>query len=207
MMRQHWSTRSCTITLIALVLLVFANPGQAQLGSANQTGGSANWQVECVDCPRQFSFNAMRLDSNDRPHIAYGGLHLYYASYDGTSWQIETVDGDTGGNPSLTLDDLDHPHIGYIDSIALTLTYAWHDGLQWHHEVVDSATLGATSIVLDSVGHPHLSYFSGTMVHNGIIKMWITGIVRHRDPRILLPWPWMEQTDRTSLITTISMTI
>jgi hypothetical protein len=41
-----------------------------------------------------FSFPScsFALDSSDRPHIAYGGDHLYYAYFDGTQWQYEVVD-------------------------------------------------------------------------------------------------------------------
>lgn len=64
------------------------------------------WAIQCVDCPKHFNSmgnRSLRMDSASRPHVAYGGDRLYYACYDGASWQIETVDDtpDVGDNPSF----------------------------------------------------------------------------------------------------------
>src|SRR5688500_16075580 len=49
------------------------------------------WTFERVDAPQAFSNltnRSLRLDSNNNPRIAYGGDHLYYARFDGTSWKV-----------------------------------------------------------------------------------------------------------------------
>jgi hypothetical protein len=43
---------------------------------------AGGWEIECVDCPKQFEFmteRSLQLDSEGHPHIAAGGNHLYYA--------------------------------------------------------------------------------------------------------------------------------
>ncbi|MCB0108085.1 MAG: thrombospondin type 3 repeat-containing protein, partial [Caldilineaceae bacterium] len=50
---------------------------------------------------------------------------LKYAVWNGTSWQIETIDaGGVGLDNSLALDNSGHPHISYRDSNNLNLKYA-----------------------------------------------------------------------------------
>lgn len=73
-----------------------------------------------MDTPKEFRLNGernLRLDSNDHPHAAYGGDHLYYAWHDGVSWHKEVVDATpgTGDYVSLALDSRDRPHISYTE--------------------------------------------------------------------------------------------
>ena len=57
---------------------------------------SANgWTTERVEDGKAFwnmPDRSLALDTAGRPHIAYGGDHLYYGYYDGTSWHTEVVD-------------------------------------------------------------------------------------------------------------------
>ncbi len=73
----------------------------------------AGWHAEGVAPASWTMGSSMKLDGLDRPHIAYEYGGLRYACYDGTSWRIETVDGDCYGL-SLSLDQLGRPHIGYV---------------------------------------------------------------------------------------------
>ncbi len=56
-----------------------------------------------------------------------GGDHLYYAWHDGSSWQIDVVDTETGVGlyTSLALDSADRPHIAYFSFTMADLRYAW----------------------------------------------------------------------------------
>ena len=58
--------------------------------------------------------------SNDNPHICYKDTigNIKYASYSGSSWEIETVDNAAAENlyPSIALDSNDTPHITYHSS-------------------------------------------------------------------------------------------
>ncbi len=63
---------------------------------------------------------SLALDDEDRPHVAYvTNDGLRYATFNGVSWDIETVDGDNGagsGSISLALDGDGYPHITYYGS-------------------------------------------------------------------------------------------
>ena len=87
------------------------------------------WNLEAVDAPRGFWLSSMRLDSSGNPVAAYGDDHLYYAVWDGLSWNIETVDsaGDVGRYTAITLDANDKAHISYLDFANHNLKYTYAD--------------------------------------------------------------------------------
>ena len=68
------------------------------------------------------SSRAIAVDSNNHPHFAYGGDHLYYTYYDGSSWHYETVDSSPGVGryASIALDESDNAHISYYNDPSLT---------------------------------------------------------------------------------------
>ena len=71
----------------------------------------------------------MALDSANYPHISYfnpQGSDLKYGVYDGTSWELETVDaiGAVGEYSSIALDSQNIPHISYYDATSKELKYA-----------------------------------------------------------------------------------
>lgn len=165
-----------TATLAILLFVLFASKGASAVPAREPTQPAAapGWQIECVDCPRQFGLmteRSLQMDSQNRPHIAYGENHLYHAWYDGHGWQYEMADGDpkVGWYASLALDSADRPHISYYDSANRRLKYARWDGSGWIIEVVDSAgEVGTdTSLALDAQGLPHISYHDVT---NGDLK-------------------------------------
>ena len=57
------------------------------------------------------------MDSQNRPHIAYGKNNLYHAWYDGAQWLVETVDSEAGvgSGASIFIDPSDKIHIAYAD--------------------------------------------------------------------------------------------
>jgi hypothetical protein len=133
-----------------------------------QSSAKLQWITECIDCDKrivEMTNQSMKLDANGNPHIAYGGDHLYYAWFDGSTWQYETADiaAGVGGNASLALDQNGYPHIGYHDRVNNALKYAFRDASGWHTEIVDSNpgdTGVFTSIVLDQDDLPHISYYA-----------------------------------------------
>jgi len=132
-------------------------------------------------------YNSIAIDSNDHPHIShtyettgdYIG-YLKYASYNGTDWHRDTVDGGSAGEDvgywtSLALDGSDHPHISYIDYSGqysqYSLKYASYNGTAWNTETVDTQSgPWATSLALDSCGYPHISYYDVTSGSTGDLK-------------------------------------
>ena len=96
-----------------------------------------------MDCPNWFedlTDRSLRLDGDDRPHIAYGGDNLYYASYEDGAWQVETADPSpqVGQHAALDLDADGYPHISYCDAANEALKYAHKDAAGWHVEPVDA---------------------------------------------------------------------
>ncbi len=127
-------------------------------------GETPEWLIQRIDCPKLFSGMAdrhMRLDASSLPHVAYGKDHLYYAWFDGSSWDHETVDpGDRVGKAaSLALDDNDDAHISYADGREGKLKYAYNTGDGWILEIVDKTVGYTTSIVLTAEEAPCISYY------------------------------------------------
>jgi hypothetical protein len=153
------------------------------------------WQVETVDSDgKTGEWTSIAIDTNDRLHISYYDTYsgppavgepvirtedLMYAYWDGTQWQVETVDRGTdniGEYSSIALDSNNRPHISCYDDIYsniphYNLVYACWDGSQWQFTTVDDDTdsfaggdiVGKySSIALDSRGRPHISYYDGT---------------------------------------------
>jgi PKD repeat protein len=117
----------------------------------------------------------LALDTAGQPHIAF--LHtesLQYAYYDGTTWQISTVQSSATDwlhvHISLALDTAGRPRIAYFDDPEANLKYAAWDGTNWQIEIVDygNGPVGRyCSMALDMQDRPHISYFSGV---NGDLK-------------------------------------
>jgi len=105
--------------------------------------GGSRWVTATVDQPRTFQDmrdNSLALDAAGRPHVAYGGDHLYYAYRDGAGWHTTAVDSglQVGVYASLALDAAGRPHIAYYDQDTDTLRYAYHDGTAWRLQAVDA---------------------------------------------------------------------
>jgi hypothetical protein len=100
------------------------------------------------------------LDSAGHPHVAYGGVELYHAWHDGTSWQVEVADPgfQMGAWASIALDKNDYPHISYYNYDAGDLKYTHWDGTAWISETVDYEGGWDSYIVLDRQDHPHIAY-------------------------------------------------
>ncbi len=91
---------------------------------------SANtWNLYTVDRPKKFNDfypRAIAVDTQDNPHIVYGGDRLYYAYYDGNKWRYNIVDASPGHKyyPSIALDTSGNVHISYLDHANDDLKYA-----------------------------------------------------------------------------------
>ncbi len=130
---------------------------------------SGGWAIETVDTSSQAGIdNSLALNSNGYPCICYRYEHgLKYAAWNGSSWNIQTIDvtgGDepqypVGGGCSLALDSKDAPHISYIDAYRLSiLKYATFNGSTWKlYQLSSQAGSGYdTSIAVDSNDSVHI---------------------------------------------------
>ena len=124
---------------------------------------------------------SLSLDSRGSPHISYyddSNGDLRYASWNGTGWDLETIDSinDVGRHPSLAIDAGDHPHISYYDASYKELRYATYDtnSAQWVIRTIDTGgDVGSfSSIALDSSGRPCISYYDAV---NHAVKYASTG--------------------------------
>ncbi len=95
------------------------------------------WHFQTVDSVGDVGyFPSLALDSSGYPHISYLGRdysdgddlkeYLKYAVWNGSSWDIETVDstGHVGRHTSLALDSSGYFHISYYDATNKDLKYA-----------------------------------------------------------------------------------
>jgi hypothetical protein len=123
------------------------------------------------------AYCSLALDSQDKPHISYYEWNdvawsmvngnLKYASWTGTSWNIETADsdGNVGKDSSLALDSADNPHITYLDGTNGNLKYATRTSAGWNIQIVDNAVGGYCRLVLDSTYIPHISYWKNGLMY------------------------------------------
>jgi len=139
-------------------------------GFITDATASVMWTTQRVTNERMFSNlgdHSLRLDSTGKAHIAYGGDHLYYASYDSTNWVVETIDlsDNVGQYTSLFIDSSDHPHISYYDAYYGNLKYARNLGSGWEtftlatwtaegDGFIDEDSLSSDQVPLDGYASP-----------------------------------------------------
>jgi hypothetical protein len=146
---------------------------------ASWTG--SNWSIQPVVVDGGSS-SCLALDSSDVPHVAYLGSQedqnlpnygqptLKYASWNGSSWSIQTIES-TYKNTifdyplSLTLDSDGNAHIMFEEDIPNfsqaefyhSIRYAVSDGQNWSIQTVfENASFG--NMVLDNSGNPYFTY-------------------------------------------------
>ena len=145
-------------------------------GADGENTGLFTWNTEEVDAPKYFkrlSSRAIAMDANNRPHIVYGGDHLYHAYHDGTAWQYETIDPspNAGWDASMAFDASGHAHISYVGEDH-TLKHATNASGAWVMATVDNnGNVGwFSSIALDTSGHAHISYMDWTTKFDSDLK-------------------------------------
>lgn len=84
-------------------------------------------------------------------------IFTYFSTCLYAAWEIQTVNGTSGGNSSMVLDSNNYPHIAYSGSIDDSIEYAKWAGSSWSIQTVGSAE--CPSIALDTNNFPHISYW------------------------------------------------
>jgi len=96
-----------------------------------RSGGT--WQSQNIDTVSYGSYTSLAFDSSGNRHVAYRDNNLNclrIANWDGSSWQIETVDPAPGSGMycSMKIDSNDHIGIAYQNGTPsiMDLMYAWY---------------------------------------------------------------------------------
>lgn len=141
--KRGWASR--LLPLVLLLSLFATSPGgltSAPAQAASEAGDLA-WTIYSVDAPKYFenmTDRSLVYDSNGRPHVAYGGDHLYYAWYDGSTWVKLTIDNNAqvGEHASIALDNDNNPRIAYYDSANRSLKFAYRLNNIWYTLTLDT---------------------------------------------------------------------
>ncbi len=120
-----------------------------------------DWHIETIANILFSRHSTLLIDTADRPHLSYSNGTAKYAYHDGTTWQVFTLEPDSGGS-SLALDDANLPHLIYIKDFHKGFRYAYYDGIVWHLETVADVPdpREVPSLVLDANNRPHVSYYT-----------------------------------------------
>lgn len=186
MKRYIWAGIALGIILLAGVgLYVFERSGGETDSDGEDQGGS-----EVVDPGVLGSVPVIAVDEENNPHIIFyetENQDLKYASYDGDSWQSETVDskGNIGDGHDLAIDQDGNPHISYRDKTNGSVKYATKIGGSWKIETLDDPagkgeSVECSSIAIDSNGNPHIAYNIQSKSEPYIEYAWWSGSSWHR---------------------------
>src|SRR2546426_2430739 len=129
---------------------------------------SNGWQFTQVDATSGSSGEScsIALDRAGRPHISYlwgpdynSNFYVRYAAFDGTSWNLETIDHGYYTYTSIALDPgTDLPRIAY-SPYSGGLRLAAFNGTGWTTETIDPSADGASvSLAIDPNGDPRIAY-------------------------------------------------
>ena len=125
------------------------------------------WATDLIDSSGDVGTYCSMVNDGAHFHVSYydsSNKDLKYAFYDGSSWDVETVDsdGNVGLYTSISVDSNDDVHISYYDSSNGNLNYAFYDG-SWTTETVDNTgDVGKySSLALDGT-NPCISYYDET---------------------------------------------
>jgi hypothetical protein len=103
---------------------------------------------------------SLALDQANHPHIAYATSdYLHYATWDGSQWQLETVQPlGSSYAVSIALDSQDRPAIAYQDGDGIRYTTRTDQG--WNLEIFNNDAFAIwLSLALDHQDIPHLAYY------------------------------------------------
>jgi hypothetical protein len=125
----------------------------------------AGWNITTIDDGGEHC----NLDIiNGQPAISYQGYDDYelkYARYNGSAWEIETVDnaGICARSTSLEAIADGNPAISYWEYMEDDLKYAWYDGTAWQNTTLESTGVTGKYTSLAIIGgQPAISYYNST---------------------------------------------
>ena len=141
------------------------------------------WTVTAIGSgPIKYEFNvSLAVGPDGLPALSYYddiAGDLIFASFDGGSWNLETVasEGDVGKFSSLQFDAQGRPHISFFEeqtSSSGRVRYAVRDGDTWTIEEIGTLAnvalgpVGArrnSSLALDALGVPHVAFSDRSVI-------------------------------------------
>ncbi len=139
--------------------LYSGNPG---VRFAEKNG--SQWNTVTLDAGVKVKNVSLSADSKGHYHVLYddySNYYLKYAYYNGTSWDVTTVDTSPSSQISdvdLAVDAADHLHVIY-DADA-NVKYGYYDGAAWHFAFIESnINCQNVSIAVDANNKPHVVYY------------------------------------------------
>ena len=118
--------RSVTFVSVPLIVAILAPPA------------AARWVFEDLTTDRLIgaSFKGSSgFTASGQPAVAYGGASLYYAEWNGSNWDIETIQSrgcnDALDDPSLAFDSNGRAAVAFRDQKASTIHYATRGPSGW----------------------------------------------------------------------------
>jgi hypothetical protein len=161
------STFLVAIMIVGFALTSIMHPSTVQ--------AAPTWTLQTVGIAANGGTISLALDTNDNPRIAYTEYtndtyrsittNVTYASWNGSAWDIQTLEPNSGIGSSLAVDSLNNPHICYIYSTPNSsyLKYTSWTGSNWNNQTVDtsftsSLELSSDSLVIDSNNNLHIVY-------------------------------------------------
>jgi|GEM_PF-5923029 hypothetical protein len=129
------------------------------------------WDTTTIDPdPESGSENDIEVDDDGNPHISYsysynGGSQsgLKYAYNDGSGWQTEVVDTETGSYNAISTFN-NQPYIVYVNKDESDdnnyVYYAYKQGQAWILEKVPGTLNagGPLDLIMDGNGYPHVAF-------------------------------------------------
>ena len=166
----------CIIFSLFVSIAFIAGCGTVEKNALTTVSANPTDHISTVDASADAGrFTSLKLDSAGMPHICYmssyessGTIHndLKYTTWDGITWETETVDSSSLVNNfiSLALDGNNRPRISYYDGNSQVLKYASKTGASWNIKTADpTADAGQySSLAIDGAGNPHISYYNAS---------------------------------------------
>lgn len=152
----------CIVLSLFVSIAFIAGCGTVEKNSYTSASINPATHISTVDAGSDVGqFSSLALDGAGMPHICYfdnTNQTVKYASWDGITWETETVDS-SAGYCSLALDSHNNPHICYLKN-STDLQYAVKTGGKWKIVNIDFHANYPSPIVLDSAGNPYIIYVS-----------------------------------------------
>jgi len=160
------SLLSCFLAVCLLLSLAISLTVVPSAVEGAQTASGIEWFMHTVDVGNNdagMCFTSLAFDPAGNPAVSYFDSQngaLKYAHWNGSSWDIQTIDaGYAGQFTSLAFDSSGNPAIAYRSyHLAYALKYAHWNGSSWDIQAVDFGQIQYVSLAFDPLDNPDIAY-------------------------------------------------